>query len=288
MNRIALLGDIMMDIIVAMPREMARGSDVPSAITTEFGGTGANVAVWVAAAGGSAHLIGAIGDDVWGREIERHLSLWKCETTLWKSPSSPTGMVVALSHPDGERSFFPDARANCEIVNLEITDSFLRSCSWLYISGYTLLNPKTRDFAERLLERCRQWGVSTVLDPASATPLSEVSSEVLNQWFSASTVVVPNELEWETLKDSTNLKHHSCVVIKHGAAGAELRVNGESQRFPAHPTHVVDTIGAGDAFAGGLLTSLATGRSMTDAVDAALSTAAKAVSLRGAQPTYSN
>jgi sugar/nucleoside kinase (ribokinase family) len=64
-------------------------------------------------------------------------------------------------------------------------------------------------------------------------------------------------------------------VLKRGAAGAAIERDGQRSEFPAVPTEVVDTTGAGDAFAAGYLVG---------GVELALETAARCVSNLGATP----
>jgi ribokinase len=73
------------------------------------------------------------------------------------------------------------------------------------------------------------------------------------------------------------------VVVTLGAAGAAVAHGGQTASFPAPSVEVVDTTGAGDAFAGVLATYLAKGRSLTDAFTLANAAAALATTAFGAQ-----
>jgi sugar/nucleoside kinase (ribokinase family) len=65
------------------------------------------------------------------------------------------------------------------------------------------------------------------------------------------------------------------IVVKRGARGCIVRRAGEERAYPAEPAEIVDTTGAGDAFAAGFL---------ADGPELALRTAARCVSQMGAMP----
>lgn len=74
------------------------------------------------------------------------------------------------------------------------------------------------------------------------------------------------------------------VVITLGAAGAVVADAGGVLAAPAVPvTEVVDTTGAGDAFAGALACALARGAPLADAVSAGMAAGAQAVGRAGAR-----
>ena len=65
---VVVVGDVMVDVVAAMSGPLARGSDTPSTVTTAGGGSGANVAVWLARQGVPTTYVGRVGDDALGRE----------------------------------------------------------------------------------------------------------------------------------------------------------------------------------------------------------------------------
>jgi sugar/nucleoside kinase (ribokinase family) len=78
---------------------------------------------------------------------------------------------------------------------------------------------------------------------------------------------------------------HSVVAVSLGADGALWASGDVLVHRPAHPTDVVDTTGAGDAFAAGLLTAWLAAQDVdpADALDAGLSLAAEVVRRPGAR-----
>jgi sugar/nucleoside kinase (ribokinase family) len=290
MAKVLMVGDIMVDVVVALEDDIQRGSDTPSKITQTIGGTGINVATWAKHTGGEPFIIGCIGNDIGGSYIESHLNNWGIEFAIQKLEQATTGMVVALAHLDGERSMFPDSRANSELSEFQFDSIDWKQFSHFYISGYTLFNLRTRELAKKLMATARANGVAVVLDPASAAPLSSLHPEELASWLINTDYLVPNEMELRTIieKLETDLSglisHTPNLIIKLGSAGAIWFAAGVNQEFQAPIVEVVDSVGAGDAFAGALLAELSAGKSVPVAIEQAIKAGASSVGMRGAQP----
>ena len=282
----------MMDVIVSLQQEMQRGSDAPSTIATTFGGVGANVSAWIGQQGVPCRLVSVIGDDPWGHLMEKHLQSLSVETRFAHNSSVPTGIVVALSHPDGERSMFPDSRANQLLSHNQFPDDVWADVSWLSMSGYTLLHPQTRELALHLMRTAQQRGIKVALDPASSAPLSDVSVSELHQWFEYVDVLLPNEQELQVLSPHDNWQESlrelatqvPTVIAKRGEHGSAICQNGTITEVPAHPTKVIDTVGAGDAYAAGTIAALFQGAEIVEAAQNGARVATLALNTRGAQP----
>lgn len=294
-GKVLVVGDIMMDVLVTMSAEMIRGSDVPSAVETGFGGTASNVASWLGFQKHPVRLLGVVGDDLWGHEIIQNQQEWGVETHVWCNPDLPTGAVVVLNHLDGERSMFPDTRANQTLHRGLFTDEIWEEVSILYISGYTLLNSSTREVAKDIMRVAKSRDIMVVLDPASVGPLQQIEGSELSSWLELCDVILPNELELLALTSEGSTAERLTelsqkvrrVVAKFGAQGC-VWVEADSRvEFSALPSQVVDTVGAGDAFAAGLLAALARQDDVETCLSSATKIASLAVSKRGAQPEKS-
>jgi ribokinase len=290
MANVLVVGDIMVDVVVAMKTEFNRGSDTQSTVSMSVGGTAVNVATWAMRSAGNVQLVGCIGDDSAGELISEHLRSWGISESLKVITDAPSGMVVALAHPDGERSMFPDSRANryltldqFELINWAEINVF-------YISGYTLFNTATREVGLELMKIARSSGSMVVLDPASAAPLSHLEPATLEEWIRLTDVLLPNHDELLAIKtnlaiDDTQLSQLcSTVITKLGADGAEANCDGVQSQISGVKVEVTDSVGAGDSFAGTLIANLAQGAEIHQAVEAAIQASAFSVTLRGAQP----
>ena len=130
---IVVLGDVMVDVVCRLDGPIAPGSDAPARIEFGFGGSAANVAAWLAAAGARPALVGRIGADERGRAAAEELRSAGVEARLVVDGEAPSGTCVVLVGPDGERSMIPDPGANDRLAVEDLPDSLLGSgatCTW--------------------------------------------------------------------------------------------------------------------------------------------------------------
>ncbi len=97
---IVVLGDIAVDIVSTLRVPLARGSDAAAEIRLMPGGSGANVAVWLARLGERATFIGRIGDDMFGRWLHADLVAEGVELALVVDRARRTGVIQVLVEPE--------------------------------------------------------------------------------------------------------------------------------------------------------------------------------------------
>ena len=98
---IVVLGDIAIDIVSLLQRPLIRGSDAAAEVRVMPGGSGANVAVWLARLGQPVTFIGRIGDDLFGRWLADDLAREGVLPALVVDRQRRTGMIQVLVEPDG-------------------------------------------------------------------------------------------------------------------------------------------------------------------------------------------
>jgi ribokinase len=271
--------------------EPAPGSDRPAAIRSRGGGAGANVAAHLAQLGTAVVLAGCIGDDAAGAGLVAELAAAGVGLRLRTVPGAATGTIVSLVEPSGQRSMLADRGANLELRPDDVPTP--GPGGHLHLSGYTLLDPRPRAAGLAALEAAAVSGCTVSVDPASTGPLSHYG---VDRWLAdtaAATILLPNTDEARLLTGCTDTadaaralaRRHEVVAVSLGAEGALWASGDLLVHRPAHPTAVVDTTGAGDAFAAGLLAAwLATpGVDPRDALDAGLARAAEVVRRPGAR-----
>ena len=283
MSGIVVLGEVMVDVVARLSGPVALGSDAPASISVGGGGSAANVAAWLAFAGAHATLVARVGDDEFGARSSAELRAAGVDTRLAIDESLPTGTCVVLVAPGGERSMVPDPGANLALAASDLPDSLLAAGGHLHVSGYSLVRPKPRAAARLAIERARAAGMSVSVDPASAALLSPDFLELA----SGADLLLPNAAEAEVLGGVAALTaHFPEVVVKLGAEGALWTNGSDEQRVPAGalPDAPLDTTGAGDAFAAGLLAARLRGATPRGALTDACELAARAVVTLGARP----
>ena len=290
---VVVVGDVMVDVLAAMSGPLARGSDTPSAVTTAGGGSAANVAVWLAAQGVPTSYVGRVGDDALGRESVAGLT--DRGVTAWVSaePDLTTGTCIVLVEPGGERSMLPDAGANATLTAADLPQRAFRPGGHLHLSGYTLLNPGSRDAGLAALSMAAAADMTVSVDPSSAAPLAELGAARFLSMTRGVDLLLANRDEAAVLAGTSD-PHLAAqqlgdtyreVVVKLGADGAMWQQGFIGASAPAERgVEVVDTTGAGDAFAAGFLASWLLHPEPETALAAGCRLAARAVSKVGARP----
>jgi ribokinase len=279
------------DVVVVLAGEPTPGSDRPATIRTGGGGAGANVAVHLARLGTAVVLAGCTGDDAAGRGLAAELAAAGVALRLRTVAGAATGTIVSLVEPGGQRSMLADRGANLELRPDDVPAP--PPGGHLHLSGYTLLDPGPRGAGLAALAAAVAAGCTISVDPASTGPLTRYG---VDRWLAdtaAATLLLPNADEARLLTGCADpadaaralARRHRIVAVSLGADGALWASGALLVHRPALGTDVVDTTGAGDAFAAGLLAAwlASPGVDPGDALDAGLARAADVVRRPGAR-----
>jgi len=245
---ILCLGDLVLDVIVRLEQPLAIGADATSRIVLRPGGQAANVAAWVAALGGSARFVGKRGaDDAGALAASRLLALGV--ELVGPVEAEGNGVIVSLVDPAGERTMCPDRGVAAELRPDEIDEAWFADCEHLHVSGYALLREPVRFAAARAIEHARSHGARVSVDLSSWSAIRDVGAERFREQLEAIApdVVFANEDEDRVVGGPIA---RCSWIVKRGAAGASF---DGVERAPARMETVVDSTGAGDAFAAGWL-----------------------------------
>lgn len=273
MTKVVVLGDLNVDIVAVQETSLALGSDTAARVALRPGGGGANVAAWLAKAGAEVTLIGRVGEDALAPVALSGLD--GVDLQVVRDPVHATGTCVVLVAPGGERTMLPDPGANDALA---VSDLPALAGDILHVSGYALLRPGSRAAALEAIERARDAGMKVSVDPASAAPLAK--DPVFLQRIAPVDLLLPNADEAAVLGPQIGVPE---VVIKFGSGGASWTDGVETVVGRAVPVDdVVDTTGAGDAFAAGFLSVWRTG-TPAEALDAGAKYAAQAVARVGSR-----
>ena len=289
---VVVVGDVMVDVLAMMSAPLAHGSDTPSQISTGGGGSAANVAAWLAAEGVPTTYVGRVGDDPLGREAVAALETVGVDVRARVS-DRPTGSCLVLVEPDGQRSMLPDAGANATLAASDLPVEVFRPGAHLHLSGYPLLHPEAREAGLAAVDLARGVGMTISIDPSSAALLEAAGPGNFLDWTLGADLLLANSDEARVLSGQEPAREAAAalatvyreVVVKLGAQGALWHGGFIAASAPAERgVDVLDTTGAGDAFAAGFLTSWLLHPEPESALAAGNRLAAVAVSRLGARP----
>jgi len=276
--RIATLGDVMLDVIVRLDEPLAPGGDVRAATRAGAGGQAANVAAWAVSLGAEARCIAKRGDDATGELVARELVARGVEL-VGPVVAGATGVVVSIVGADGERSLASDRGVAPSLEPSELDAAWL-DCDVVHVSGYALLREPVSDAALLAATIARDRGARVSVDVAAWTEIRAFGPVRFRELIDvvAPDVLFATEAEWEMLGGA--YLSAPTGVIKRGPRGVTIVT--EDARLDLSPidAEVVDTTGAGDAFAAGFLL----GGSLEDAARRGLDAAARCVATVGSLP----
>lgn len=286
-GRLLCIGDLNADITVTTEHEIAPGSDTPGEIGLAAGGSAANVAAGAARAGTETHFVGVVGDDLLGRFLADELAGHGVEVHPIVREGATSRSIAALISPTGERSMVSDLAGATVLCVDDIDHAWFDGVDWMHLTAYTWFPPGGDIVVARLVDLATERRIAWSIDPSSAKMLATRRSVATAlDAFGGAAVMFPSRDEAALLTghdDATAsatalLDVAETVVVTCGADGAIVARRGvEPFRVDAHAVDVVNTLGAGDAFAAGFLASRVAGRD--DEVSAAAGTVAAAAAV---------
>jgi ribokinase len=258
---IVVLGDIAVDIVSTLRAPLARGSDAAATVRPMPGGSGANVAVWLARLGQQVTFVGRLGDDLFGRWLGADLAAEGVESALTIDRSLRTAVIQVLVEPDGERTMVPDRGANAAWTGDEAPEALIASADLLHVVGYVMLDAESRRGALQAMMHARAHGVPISLDPSSHAPLAQLGAESFWSLIAPVTVLLPNRSEARFLGRNADpepaleslLNYARLVVIKMDREGCLAGTTKGLWRVSPPQARVANATGAGDAFNAGFL-----------------------------------
>ncbi|MFD8563269.1 carbohydrate kinase family protein [Streptosporangium canum] len=298
MTRTGLLviGDVVTDVVALHGGPalagLALGTDTAADIVLRPGGSGANTASWAARLGADVRILTRVGFDT-GEWHAAELRRVGVRPHLRMDPDRPTAVVIAMVDATGERSMLTNRGAGGHIGVDDWDATLLDGVRHLHLSGYTLFAEPGLQLSRLAMAEATLRGVTISVDPASTGPLRAFGPERFVQETLAAQLIIPNldealllsgESSAERAAERLSLRY-GAAAVKLGSRGALMAKDGKlTARVPGIATEVVDSTGAGDAFAAGLLTALLRGADDEAALDAGRRAGAEAVTAIGGRP----
>lgn len=286
---VLVVGDVIDDVLVRPEGPIAADTDTPSRIDLVAGGSAANTACWLAAAGTPATLVATVGRG----DRDRHataLRLAGVESVLATSRRS-TGTIVVLSQGT-TRAMLTDRGANADTAPAAVTDALLAEHRALHVTGHVFTGTERDAEWRALLTRAHRAGLLVSVAPGSAGLLRDVGRDRFRAIAASADVLVAGLDEALLLTGEEDpraaaaalARDHALVAVTLGAEGSLLARGDGLLHVAAAHAEPVDVTGAGDAYAAGLLAGLVGRRPDAECGQRAAALAARAVETVGARP----
>jgi sugar/nucleoside kinase (ribokinase family) len=281
-----VLGDLMLDVVLAPARSLESGTDVPGRVRLVQGGSAANTARWLGRLGARATLIAAVGRDAAGRSLTQAVRADGVTMRVVRVAGARTGRIGVVLAPGGQRTFVADRGAADHLRPDDLETDWFAGADVVHLPVYSLLGVPLGEAGRRAIELGRATGAAISIDLASIGPLLARGRRAARSLIEgvAPDVLFATAAEADAFlggrpKDRL-LDYAAVAVVKRGAKGATVLVRdaGRNHRFEVAtaPIAVSDTTGAGDAFDAGFLVAWITARTAGIPEAAALHRAALA------------
>src|ERR1700693_6119787 len=192
MARVVVVGDLMTDTVAHAALPLAKGSDTPATVSMHGGGSGANIAAWLAVDGSEVAFVGRRGADIAGRNRDMELMGYGVDARLVMDPERPTGTCVVMVTHRGDHTMLSDPGANAALSPDDLPKDLFSPGSHLHASGYTLLNSGSRQAMMTALTLAQRTGMSVSGDGAPSPPLGRVGAEPFLQMTNGATLLFVN------------------------------------------------------------------------------------------------
>ena len=262
------IGDLIEDVVVWLNGELNIGSDTDSIIVRTRGGSAANVAMFGALTGTPSRFIGQVGNDNLGEQL--CASLRGSGVDVCTEARGRTGSIVVVVQPNGERTFLTDRGVASD---LSVFDAqHLAGVSIVHVPTYSLALDPLATTAVQYIRAARAAGALISIDASSTSVLRDYGFSRYSELITsiAPDVFLCNNDEAALLNiDSAHpMPGVELTVIKRGALPVTaITAAGVVTEVATPPVaNIVDTTGAGDAFAAGFLPVYATSRNIKDSI----------------------
>lgn len=308
------VGNALVDVLALVDEDFVREHDLPKGgmllVDTEkqggllraleghtlemrSGGSAANTMIAIAQSGGNGFYSGKVARDTNGEFYRQDLleSGVHFDVHPAAEENNPTGTCVVLTTPDAERTMLTHLGVSTQLGPTDIDSDRLAKCKYSYIEGYLWDPPSPRKASVTAMEESKKHHVKvsfTFSDPFLVDRFTDDFRNVVKEYCD---VLFCNADECRRFCETESLdeavqqigKMVDLAFITDGARGCRIVENGNPSVVEGFEVNAIDTVGAGDAFAGGALFGLTHGYSAKQAARWGNYLAAEVVSIQGAR-----
>ncbi|WP_295413477.1 adenosine kinase [uncultured Thiodictyon sp.] len=254
------------------------------------GGSAANTVIGLSQLGGSAYYSCRVADDELGHFYMRDLLDGGVDTNHHtEKEQGHTGRCVVLVTPDGDRTMCTFLGVSGNLSANELVEDALCDADWFYTEGYLVTSPGARAASILAREIAEAAGVRTALSLSDPNMVAYFKDGLLEMIGPGMDLIFANEAEAMGMAGTTDLNDAVDYLktvsrefaITRGAKGALVWDGKGLIEIAGNKVEVVDTVGAGDMFAGAFLYGISQGWDHQRAGDLASAASARLVTTLG-------
>ncbi len=245
--------------------------------TYACGGSAANTAITAQMFGAKAFYTSLVANDTSGRLYYHDIITKGIQTNLteFNRPGGDTGKCIALITPDSQRTMASYLGITAKIDTSIVDEVAIAASRYVYIEGYLVAEEGSRKAAITTRKIAQQYGVKIALTLSDQNMITLFRSGLDEMIGAGIDILFCNELEALAYTQTNNLiqaeevlkKISKQYLITMGPQGAIAYDGQISRQLPEYKTNVIDSLGAGDTFAGAFLYAYTHGMEFFTAVD---------------------
>ncbi|HHX60455.1 MAG TPA: sugar kinase [Epulopiscium sp.] len=279
MSEVMLIGE---PIVILTANELGNIQEVTN-FTRSIAGAEINVAIGLTNLNHPVSYVTKLGGDPFGQYIENFLNDKGIDTS-YVSYNNKVSTAFQLKGKtedgDPEVVYFRKGSAASHLSKEDVAPVSLEGIKLIHITGIPpALSKGSREAIYEMIKKAKDAGIFITFDPNIRPTIWDTKEEmisVMNDIASKCDMILPGISEGKILTGSDDPEKIAdfylsmgakIVVIKLGAEGAFVKTGNESYKVPGFKVDkVVDTVGAGDGFAVGVLSGVLEGLTLRDAV----------------------
>jgi sugar/nucleoside kinase (ribokinase family) len=260
---------------------------------TASGGSVANSCAVAAALGAKVAFLGKVAKDEMGEVFRREIaSVGVHYATAPLEASIPTARCLILVTPDGQRTMNTYLGAGGEFSMRDLDETIVAASKVTYLEGYLFDPPAAQSAFIEAARMARAAGQQTALSLSDAFCVDRHRDGFRRLIAEGIDILFANEAEVCSLYEVNSFEEAAAkaaldvklAVLTRSEAGSLILQGGQITKIPAVPVKVVDTTGAGDAYAAGFLTAYTRGQGLEAAGHLGAKAASLAIARMGARP----
>jgi fructokinase len=306
------IGNAIVDVVAAVPEsfithhDMRKGgmalidtatadrlyAAMPPGVETS-GGSAANTCAVAAMLGAKVAYLGQVADDQLGQVFRHDIAAVGVHfPTAPLQGGDPTARCLILVTPDGQRTMNTYLGA-CVGFGPELLDAeAIAAAAVIYLEGYLFDPPAAQAAFRRAAEIAHAAGRQVALSLSDAFCVGRHRAAFRDLVAGHVDILFANETEITSLYETNTWEEAAeraradvaLAVLTRGEDGSVILRGAETVRVTAEPAEVVDTTGAGDAYAAGFLAAYTAGRTLAQCGKLAATAAAEVIGQYGARP----
>lgn len=255
------------------------------------GGSAANTVMGVVDLGGKSAYVGKVAKDEIGDFFLSDMRDRGVEIEVPPSTEGDSGTSVILITDDAQRTMLTNLGVSISLDPGDVDEDEIKQSQYVYVEGYLFSGDRTKAAAVHAIEVAKKHNVKVALTVSDAFLIDMVKDEFWDLIKGPVDLLFCNEIEAQNLTGIDDAiacaneihQHAANVALTLGANGSLLMHGGEVVPVEGVGVSAVDTTGAGDMYAAGLLYGITNGLTWKQAGHLASNVAARIVSQLGAR-----